>query len=70
MLGIGWTTFNLVMSGFFIPYKVCEGGTPSAGSCSSTLACPGLQCARMTHAGSDKHLKLSPACNTSMTLCR
>jgi hypothetical protein len=22
MLGIGWTTFNLVMSGFFIPYKV------------------------------------------------
>jgi hypothetical protein len=23
MLGIGWTTFNLVMSGFFILYKVC-----------------------------------------------
>jgi hypothetical protein len=40
MLGIGWTTFNLVMSGFFIPYKVRRVTQQCAGTCSSrnTLA--------------------------------
>jgi hypothetical protein len=32
MLGIGWTTFNLVMSGFFIAYKVRRPAPPGAGS--------------------------------------
>jgi hypothetical protein len=60
MLGIGWTTFNLVMSGFFIPYKVRQQQLKLAGSSMCWLAM----------ASSNMHgalAKLPPACTTCTT---
>lgn len=66
MLGIGWTTFNLVLSGFFIPYKVRQPGVllPPVPS----LACaaiPALDAPVSSHAGASS----STTWGSGYTLC-